>query len=217
MALLYTGGGVCVCVCFGGVTQRIWVRCGHPLLLQLDWNSRYCLSIPQWHHLSILCGTLASPTPQLLSWHGDRISPWAHRPTSTVQANHYSGEWSNGGRHSSLCNEWLNATLWHDGDGEHKRCCSPLCIYKCCFMRMFALTPVPLLSPSFVFSCAAEKVSSLGKDWHKLCLKCDRCNKLLNAGGHAEVSKTPQRTEQGCPITTDIKCSWCISTNLSVE
>uniref|UniRef100_I3IX68 Cysteine-rich protein 2 n=1 Tax=Oreochromis niloticus TaxID=8128 RepID=I3IX68_ORENI len=32
----------------------------------------------------------------------------------------------------------------------------------------------------------AEKVSSLGKDWHKLCLKCDRCNKLLNAGGHAE-------------------------------
>lgn len=38
--------------------------------------------------------------------------------------------------------------------------------------------------------CAAEKVSSLGKDWHKLCLKCDRCNKLLNAGGHAEVSKT---------------------------
>ncbi|KAG7255795.1 hypothetical protein CRUP_035707 [Coryphaenoides rupestris] len=34
----------------------------------------------------------------------------------------------------------------------------------------------------------AEKVSSLGKDWHKLCLKCDRCNKLLTAGGHAEVS-----------------------------
>uniref|UniRef100_A0A3B5KZS4 Cysteine-rich protein 2 n=1 Tax=Xiphophorus couchianus TaxID=32473 RepID=A0A3B5KZS4_9TELE len=32
-----------------------------------------------------------------------------------------------------------------------------------------------------------EKVSSLGKDWHKLCLKCDRCNKLLTAGGHAEL------------------------------
>ncbi|TWW71823.1 Cysteine-rich protein 2 [Takifugu flavidus] len=41
-------------------------------------------------------------------------------------------------------------------------------------------------SPSFVPCGAAEKVSSLGKDWHKLCLKCDRCNKLLNAGGHAE-------------------------------
>lgn len=39
-------------------------------------------------------------------------------------------------------------------------------------------------------SCAAEKVASLGKDWHKLCLKCDRCNKLLNAGGHAEVSSS---------------------------
>lgn len=61
---------------------------------------------------------------------------------------------------------------------------------------MFALT-TPLCL--FCLSCAAEKVSSLGKDWHKLCLKCDRCNKLLNAGGHAEVSKTPPVTEQHCP------------------
>ncbi|KAM6917737.1 cysteine-rich protein 2 [Lycodopsis pacificus] len=37
----------------------------------------------------------------------------------------------------------------------------------------------------------AEKVSSLGKDWHKLCLKCDRCNKLLTAGGHAEHDGRP--------------------------
>lgn len=65
----------------------------------------------------------------------------------------------------------------------------------------------PCPSVSFVFSCAAEKVSSLGKDWHKLCLKCDRCNKLLNAGGHAEVSETPPGTGQYRPITTDIKCS----------
>ena len=34
---------------------------------------------------------------------------------------------------------------------------------------------------------AAEKVSSLGKDWHKFCLKCERCNKTLTPGGHAEV------------------------------
>jgi hypothetical protein len=34
----------------------------------------------------------------------------------------------------------------------------------------------------------AEKVSSLGKDWHKFCLKCERCNKTLTPGGHAEVS-----------------------------
>ncbi|MED6246589.1 Cysteine-rich protein 2 [Ataeniobius toweri] len=33
----------------------------------------------------------------------------------------------------------------------------------------------------------AEKVSSLGKDWHKFCLKCERCSKTLNPGGHAEV------------------------------
>uniref|UniRef100_A0A3P9CB48 Cysteine-rich protein 2 n=1 Tax=Maylandia zebra TaxID=106582 RepID=A0A3P9CB48_9CICH len=39
--------------------------------------------------------------------------------------------------------------------------------------------------------CLSEKVSSLGKDWHKLCLKCDRCNKLLNAGGHAEHDGRP--------------------------
>lgn len=39
---------------------------------------------------------------------------------------------------------------------------------------------------SLVFP-AAEKVSSLGKDWHKFCLKCERCNKTLTPGGHAEV------------------------------
>ncbi|KAJ3606295.1 hypothetical protein NHX12_025816 [Muraenolepis orangiensis] len=37
----------------------------------------------------------------------------------------------------------------------------------------------------------AEKVSSLGKDWHKFCLKCERCNKILTAGGHAEHDGTP--------------------------
>lgn len=38
-----------------------------------------------------------------------------------------------------------------------------------------------------LMSPAAEKVSSLGKDWHKFCLKCERCNKTLTPGGHAEV------------------------------
>ncbi|XP_031436792.1 cysteine-rich protein 2 isoform X2 [Clupea harengus] len=37
----------------------------------------------------------------------------------------------------------------------------------------------------------AEKVASLGKDWHKLCLKCERCNKILTAGGHAEHDGMP--------------------------
>ncbi|KAJ8392374.1 hypothetical protein AAFF_G00074990 [Aldrovandia affinis] len=29
----------------------------------------------------------------------------------------------------------------------------------------------------------AEKVSSLGQNWHRFCLKCERCNKTLSAGG----------------------------------
>lgn len=42
-------------------------------------------------------------------------------------------------------------------------------------------------SPAVSCLPAAEKVSSLGKDWHKFCLKCERCNKTLTPGGHAEV------------------------------
>ncbi|CAM4644114.1 unnamed protein product [Leuciscus chuanchicus] len=37
----------------------------------------------------------------------------------------------------------------------------------------------------------AEKVASLGKDWHKFCLKCERCSKTLTAGGHAEHDGKP--------------------------
>nr|XP_005562470.1 PREDICTED: cysteine-rich protein 2 isoform X3 [Macaca fascicularis] len=32
----------------------------------------------------------------------------------------------------------------------------------------------------------AEKVTSLGKDWHRPCLRCERCGKTLTPGGHAE-------------------------------
>ncbi|XP_055245664.1 cysteine-rich protein 3 isoform X2 [Gorilla gorilla gorilla] len=32
----------------------------------------------------------------------------------------------------------------------------------------------------------AEKVSSLGKNWHRFCLKCERCHSILSPGGHAE-------------------------------
>ena len=34
----------------------------------------------------------------------------------------------------------------------------------------------------------AERKTSLGKDWHKSCLKCVRCKKVLSPGGHAVVS-----------------------------
>lgn len=38
-----------------------------------------------------------------------------------------------------------------------------------------------------VCDTVAEKVTSLGKDWHRPCLRCERCSKTLSAGGHAEV------------------------------
>lgn len=41
-----------------------------------------------------------------------------------------------------------------------------------------------------VFMCfAAEKVTSLGKDWHRPCLRCEKCKKVLSSGSHAEVRR----------------------------
>ncbi|EMP34564.1 Cysteine-rich protein 1 [Chelonia mydas] len=40
-------------------------------------------------------------------------------------------------------------------------------------------------------SLTAEKVTSLGKDWHRPCLKCEKCNKTLTSGGHAEHDGKP--------------------------
>jgi len=37
----------------------------------------------------------------------------------------------------------------------------------------------------------AERVTSLGKDWHRPCLKCDRCSKSLTPGAHAEHEGKP--------------------------
>ena len=37
----------------------------------------------------------------------------------------------------------------------------------------------------------AEKVTSLGKDWHRPCLRCEKCNKTLTSGGHAEHDGKP--------------------------
>uniref|UniRef100_A0ABI8ALB0 LIM zinc-binding domain-containing protein n=1 Tax=Felis catus TaxID=9685 RepID=A0ABI8ALB0_FELCA len=36
-----------------------------------------------------------------------------------------------------------------------------------------------------------EKVSSLGKNWHRFCLKCERCHSVLSPGGHAEHNGRP--------------------------
>uniref|UniRef100_A0A8D2LCY5 LIM zinc-binding domain-containing protein n=1 Tax=Varanus komodoensis TaxID=61221 RepID=A0A8D2LCY5_VARKO len=37
----------------------------------------------------------------------------------------------------------------------------------------------------------SEKVTSLGKDWHRPCLKCEKCGKTLTSGGHAEHEGKP--------------------------
>jgi len=37
----------------------------------------------------------------------------------------------------------------------------------------------------------AERKSSLGKDWHSSCLRCERCDKTLTPGGHAEHDGAP--------------------------
>jgi len=34
----------------------------------------------------------------------------------------------------------------------------------------------------------AERRQSIGFDWHRECLKCNECGKVLNPGQHAEVS-----------------------------
>uniref|UniRef100_A0A8C7RQI8 LIM zinc-binding domain-containing protein n=2 Tax=Oncorhynchus mykiss TaxID=8022 RepID=A0A8C7RQI8_ONCMY len=37
----------------------------------------------------------------------------------------------------------------------------------------------------------AEKVMSLGRNWHRPCLRCERCKKTLTSGGHAEHEGIP--------------------------
>ncbi|KAG7510500.1 Cysteine-rich 1 [Solea senegalensis] len=37
----------------------------------------------------------------------------------------------------------------------------------------------------------AEKVTSMGKDYHRPCLKCEKCNKTLSAGSHAVHDDKP--------------------------
>ncbi|KAH0514083.1 cysteine-rich protein 1 [Chionomys nivalis] len=37
----------------------------------------------------------------------------------------------------------------------------------------------------------AERVTSLGKDWHRPCLKCEKCGKTLTSGSHAEHEGKP--------------------------
>lgn len=38
---------------------------------------------------------------------------------------------------------------------------------------------------------SAERKTSLGKDWHGACLRCEKCNKTLVPGSHAEHEGKP--------------------------
>ncbi|ELK00276.1 Cysteine-rich protein 3 [Pteropus alecto] len=42
-----------------------------------------------------------------------------------------------------------------------------------------------------LFEMQPEKVSSLGKNWHRFCLKCEHCHSVLSPGGHAEHNGRP--------------------------
>eukprot|EP00050_Salpingoeca_kvevrii_P005819 m.285841 g.285841 ORF g.285841 m.285841 type:complete len:84 (+) comp11461_c0_seq1:46-297(+) len=41
----------------------------------------------------------------------------------------------------------------------------------------------------------AERVQALGKDWHKLCLKCGKCGKTLDSGKLSDHEGTPYCTQ----------------------
>ncbi|XP_064142442.1 cysteine-rich protein 3 isoform X3 [Loxodonta africana] len=51
----------------------------------------------------------------------------------------------------------------------------------------------------------AEKVMSLGRNWHRPCLRCQRCQKTLTAGSHAEVCRAGMGVYAGRRETGDGK------------
>lgn len=48
-----------------------------------------------------------------------------------------------------------------------------------------------LYNVSLIYFFAAERKTSLGKDWHSGCLRCEKCNKTLTPGSHAEHEGKP--------------------------
>ena len=50
------------------------------------------------------------------------------------------------------------------------------------------LLPYGYFNKSMLFLFVAERRQSIGFDWHRECLKCNECGKVLNPGQHAEVS-----------------------------
>ncbi|KAJ0033354.1 hypothetical protein NQD34_000461 [Periophthalmus magnuspinnatus] len=66
-----------------------------------------------------------------------------------------------------------------------------------------------------------ERKRSLGRDYHPLCLKCQKCNRQLNAGQHAEYDDKPYCSycylkmfgPKGIAINCYIQCDFSSSLN----
>ena len=54
-------------------------------------------------------------------------------------------------------------------------------------MSPLDIPPCLSVTQSSFFFGTGEKKRSLGRDYHPLCLKCQKCNRQLTAGQHAEV------------------------------
>eukprot|EP00053_Salpingoeca_punica_P024687 m.14225 g.14225 ORF g.14225 m.14225 type:complete len:102 (-) comp7072_c0_seq1:247-552(-) len=66
----------------------------------------------------------------------------------------------------------------------------------CCICRVLIRIHPPIFNMPKCPKCQkevyfAEKVTALNKDWHKACLKCAKCNKVLTAGKFLEHEGTP--------------------------
>ena len=66
---------------------------------------------------------------------------------------------------------------------EQSKCCI-FSVYICCGMLVFYFS----VYIQYICISLAERRSSLGKDWHPTCLRCDSCDRLLSPGGHSEVT-----------------------------
>ncbi|XP_065727078.1 cysteine-rich protein 2 isoform X2 [Phocoena phocoena] len=94
--------------------------------------------------------------------------------------------------------EHCSKTLTPGGHAEHDG--KPFC-HKPCYATLFGPKGEPGVTtftgePNMCPRCNkrvyfAEKVTSLGKDWHRPCLRCERCGKTLTPGGHAEHDGQP--------------------------
>ncbi|VDN22502.1 unnamed protein product [Cylicostephanus goldi] len=67
---------------------------------------------------------------------------------------------------------------------------SPFCIARA---KLCYVDSGLAISQSYSHHILAERVTSLGKDWHKPCLRCanENCKKVLSAGSHAEREGKP--------------------------